>query len=92
MENISQLRKLCQGQMKDVDTWQDKLICRRFSIYLTWLLLHADIRAMQVTWFFLIFGIIPGVLFYQGYYLWGALALQLWQKGRGKVNITSEPP
>jgi len=78
MENIKKLRKICQSQMSHADTWQDKLICRRFSIYITRILLFTPITPMQASWVLLLLGFIPGIFFLKSQYLLGALTLQLW--------------
>jgi phosphatidylglycerophosphate synthase len=78
MENIKELREICQKEMAGFDTWQDKLVCRRFSIYFTWLFLHTRINAMQATWIFLFLGFIPGLFFAYGRFLVGAILLQCW--------------
>ena len=78
MESIKELRKICQSEMSHADTWQDKLICRRFSIYITRLLLPTPITAIQASWILLIIGFIPGIFFIKNQHLAGVIALQLW--------------
>jgi len=78
LEPIKQLKEICQAGMAETDTWQDKFIYRRFSIYLTRALLQLNINAMQATWFFFFFGFIPGIAFASSHYLTGALLLQIW--------------
>lgn len=76
METIKELRKICQSEISD--TWQDKLVCRRFSIFITRLLIPTDVTPMQVSWVFLFFGFVPGLFLASGKFAAGVILLQMW--------------
>ena len=81
LPSVKELRRMCQLPMSHADTWQDKIICRRFSIYITRLLLPLGVKADQVTFIFMMTGMVAGLFFLSAgkwSYLAGVFTLQLW--------------
>lgn len=78
---IKELRRICQDTKTEKEDWYSTNFCRKVSIYLTKLLLFTSITANQVTLLSIVVGLVAGVLFSFGNYLYtlvGALLLQLW--------------
>ena len=63
VKSIKELRRICQATKKDKDPLYVSLVLRRFSIYLTWLLLHLPISGNQVTVLFLLYGAANAFIF-----------------------------
>ncbi len=81
MEDIKSLRIICQSSRRKVDGWYVRSIGRRFSIYITWLLLHIPISANGATLLSLIIGVIASSVFIVGTkqaFLIGSILLQFW--------------
>lgn len=81
VESIKELKNICQNTKTEKEDLYSTLFCRKVSIYLTKLLLSTSITANQVTLLSIIVGLVAGVLFCFGNYLYtlvGALLLQLW--------------
>lgn len=84
-ESMAELRRLCQETRHAPDAWyswySDRLM-RKFSIYLTWLIIRSPLTANQVTLFSMGAGLLAGVLFAGGTHrhcLAGAAAMFLGQ-------------
>lgn len=81
METIKELRKKIQGERVKNNPWYGRLVMRKISICITWLLLHTSITANQVTLVMIIIGWIACIFFIVGtplFFLLGALTLQIW--------------
>lgn len=81
VESIKELKKICQNTKIEKEDLYSTLFCRKVSIYLTKLLLSTSITANQVTLLSIVVGLVAGVMFCFGNYLYafvGALLLQLW--------------
>lgn len=81
METIKELRNKVQGERVRNNPWYGRLVMRKISIYITWLLLHTFITANQVTLVMIIIGWIACIFFIVGtplFFLFGALTLQVW--------------
>lgn len=79
--NINDMRIICQKPREWCDTWHGRVISRRISIYITWLLLKMNISPNIATLLFL-FSIIAPCIFLgigstSGIFI-GTLFLQLW--------------
>ena len=82
VESLSELNKLCQKpQYQEVGNWMVRKILRPAALPITWLLLHTNVSANQVTLAALLIGLL-GVFFLAlksaGFFLAGTLLLQLW--------------
>ena len=76
METIQQMREVCQlrklnaqGKMVLTGHWFNKLIIRRFSIYITWLFVRAGVSANATTFLGLLFAL-AGVVLCIPHVLW----------------------
>jgi hypothetical protein len=81
MENIKQLRDICQKSREWCDTWHGRVISRKVSIYITWLFLKGNVTPNTATLIFLL-SIIPACIFFligsKPSVLTGMLFLQIW--------------
>jgi phosphatidylglycerophosphate synthase len=81
IESIKELKIICQNSKTEEQDWYSTIFCRKVSIYLSKLLLSTSITANQVTLLSIVVGLVAGVMFSFGNYLYtlaGALLLQLW--------------
>ena len=79
--NIDELRVITQHPRREYDTWYGKHVCRKLSIYITWLFLKLNISPHIATLIFSVTGVISCVSFAVGgklSFIIGALLLQLW--------------
>ncbi len=80
-ENIQELRIICQYPRRECDTWHGKHVCRKFSIYITRIVLSLGVSANIVTLIFFMIGILACFFLMLGTnlgFLMGALTLQFW--------------
>ena len=80
-EDIKELRRICQFPRRGIDTWHGEHVCRRFSIYITRVVLLLGIPANTVTIIFFIIGILACFSLVHGTelgFLTGVIALQFW--------------
>lgn len=82
VESLQDLNRLCQKpRYKEVGNWMVRHVLRDLALPITWLLLHTNISANQVTLISLLVGLAGIFLFalpLKGFFLVGALLLQLW--------------
>lgn len=81
MESIKELRQICQGPRKNLDSWHMKYIGRKPSIYITWLLLHTPISANQASLLVIVVSLIAALIFMAGTkpaFLGASIVLQSW--------------
>jgi len=81
VEDIKELRKICQLPRKAYDTWYGLNVCRKISIYITRVILPFGVSADFVTLIFLAVGVLACFFFAIGTklsFLIGIIVLQLW--------------
>jgi len=82
VESLEELNKICQRpHYKTQGNWMARHITRDAALPLTWLLLHTNVTANQVTLVSLVVGLVGVVLFASvstTVFLTGAFLLQLW--------------
>lgn len=62
METIQDLRRICQMSRESVDSWYGKKVIRKFSIYITKMLIPLGLTANAVTFIFMLVGLASCVL------------------------------
>ncbi|MDP8298202.1 MAG: CDP-alcohol phosphatidyltransferase family protein [Candidatus Orphnella occulta] len=81
MRYIKRLREICQKERQGCDTAHGKIICRRVSIYITWIFLKMKITPNIATLIFLL-SIIPPCLYFgagsRTSVFIGVIFLQVW--------------
>ncbi|HNV87019.1 MAG TPA: CDP-alcohol phosphatidyltransferase family protein [Candidatus Omnitrophota bacterium] len=82
VESLSELNRLCQKpRYKEVGNWMVRHLVRDAALPVTWLLLHTQITANQVTLISLLAGIVGVSLLAfpsSGFFLAGAVLMQTW--------------
>jgi len=82
VESLSELNRLCQKpRYKEVGNWMVRHLVRDAALPVTWLLLHTQITANQVTLISLLAGIVGVSLLAfpsSGFFLAGAVLMQAW--------------
>ena len=80
MESIKELKEIVQGDRIKTHEWYGRNISRKISIYITWILLHTNISANQVSILMIIVGWIACMFFAVGtilFFIFGAFTLQV---------------
>lgn len=78
MTTLREVREKIQGPRRRVDTWYGRNVMRRFSIYLTWILVRVGCTPNQATFLSLVASLIGCGLFAAGHVGYGILFLNLW--------------
>ncbi len=81
VESIKKLREICQKPVLNSNTWYQRKVTRKISIYFTLLLIHLGVSGNVASMIMLITGLIASSFFTLGNYsayLAGVLLLQFW--------------